>query len=386
MEPVQLSSASSIPKHTLIHTEPYEKEESHQKKLLWNRIFNCLDEKDLDEAYNAASNLLHYLEHRAEPSFDSTLGKICCYMMQATIYSYRRTERADWYASTNIDTSWDSFFFEFELDTIEQKLQGARTAVELSTENMWQNHWAMAIGNWTLRGGYQSIADMNRKDILEQSVKSLECAEGAYHRLKSSRQQKSSSQLNEAYIDMMHTFSDDLKETLVREGHRPASPFLSNNRLQHAYPWGKLMYITLYSPEEVRETLGSESTSRLLHRPADDSQMSATTGGEHETSTEHHSDTNSTTSSSSESRRVESLITESDMDDEEEMTIYTRIMSRQIMDIYRQGSLGEDSDDSDLDLEELAVFRDYNQQQFQTDVDVIGPRAKYEGHCNIEVQ
>lgn len=308
------------------------------------KILDHLRNRQLDHANNATNNLLHYITHYASPSLDTSLGKICCYMMLATIYSYRRIERADWYDNHNAD--WDNYFFASELDSIEQYLNDAKSVSE-SMPDTWQKYWALAIGYWVLRGGYESIADMDRKNILDQSFEKLMDAKATYL-VSTTTSEDTFTQLDRSYIDMMHLFSEDLKETFAREGYRPVSPS-SITPTQNAYQWEKLMYISLFSPDQVREDLG-------LERPEEPV----------ETST--HSDTSSNSNSTSE-------------EEEEEMTL-TRIMSRQIMDVYRRG---DESDDSDLDLEELAVFREYTQQNFQTDVDVVGPRAKFEGHCNIEV-
>ncbi|KAI8640122.1 WD40-repeat-containing domain protein [Parasitella parasitica] len=338
-------------------------------KHAWEGIFLVME---YGFASSAIANFYDDLQ-KNHPAMDlnGRIGVACVYMMDAHLVCQLRTGRESWFSGTIDDdpeSAWSRYFFEYELTKIQQKMEDAE-AMLLPTQT-WQAYWCLGIGYWALRGGHESIAGHNRKACLDKSLdyvkKALEIfkqAEEAATTSSLSPTATNYSQFDGSYSGMMHLFIIDWQHAAVREGH------MSNDEAEieecgvSCWTWEKLMYITLYSPQEVEEffmrdmALSSESQTTRVTAASSPSSSSATS----------------------------SLAIDEDQHmTEDEVSLYTRIMSRQIMDIYRRGGIGDDSEDSDLDLEELAVFRESTQQSVEADVGVVRPRRKYAGHSNIE--
>ncbi|CAO0794368.1 unnamed protein product [Mucor circinelloides] len=342
-----------------------------QKKEAWERIFSVID---FGLASSAVESFYDFLQekHPEIMNLDGRIGVACVYMMEAHLVCKQRTRRDTWYSNEVEDPelAWSRYFFEHELAKIQKKLEDAE-ALLLPTKT-WQAYWCLAIGYWTLRGGHETIANQNRQAVLDKSLDYVNKAMDTFKQATEVTSSSSSSstaanlsQMDGTYLAMMQLFIIDWQHAAVREG------FLTNQEIEieengiSGWCWERLMYITLYSPENIEDFFMMK-----MSRDMEESDNSI------------HSSSSSSLMSNEEDE-------DEDMDEDEEMTedevsLYTRIMSRQIMDIYRGGSIGDDSEDSDLDLEELAVLRESAQKPVEADVGVVKPRMKYTGHCNIE--
>lgn len=345
-----------------------------QKKSAWEDIFLVME---YGLAKNAIASFCEFLQkNHPTLDLDSRIGIACVNMMNAHEVCTARIRRDDWYTDTINDPelSWSRYFFENELTKIQQYMEDA-AAMVLPTET-WQAYWCLGIGYWTLRGGHQSIGNENRKSCLDKSLEYVKKAQEVLSQAQEAAPSSSSSssntanveentdndysQINGTYSAMIHLFIIDWEHAAVREG------YLTNEETQieecgvSCWSWEQLMYITLYKPEDIEDFFVLDLTA-------------------HNEETDEETDTTSATTTSGQDADQDEQMTEDDV------SLYTRIMSRQIMDIYRGGSIGEESEDSDLDLEELAVLRESTQQVVEADVGVVKPRMKYTGHSNIEV-
>ncbi|CEP09880.1 hypothetical protein [Parasitella parasitica] len=365
-------------------------------KHAWEGIFLVMD---YGFANSAVANFNATLQKHRPPDMDleSRIGAACVSMMEAHLVCKLRTSRESWYSGTPLgdddpEQIWSRYFFEHELTKIQQKMADAESVLLPSPPPTltptWQEYWCLAIGYWTLRGGHESIGGHNRKACLDKSLEYVNKALEIFKRAEEENEtaimnttttttaaaaanaDTSLSQLDGTYSGMMHLFIIDWQHAAVREGH------LSDDETEVAegglscWVWEKLMYITLYSPQEIEAFFMLE-----LDPPS-----------------ESHTAFSSSSASASASASASSSSSSLALDDEEEdqhmtgdeASLYTRIMSRQIMDIYRRGGIGDDTDDSDIDLEELAALRESTQQSVEADVGVVKPRSKYTGHGNIE--
>lgn len=344
-----------------------------QKKEAWESIFSVIESGLVS---NAVERLYDFLQekHTSIMDLDGRIGVACIYMMEAHLVCKLRTRRETWYASDVDDPelAWSRYFFEHELTQIQKKMEDA-AALVLPTKT-WQAFWCLAIGYWTLRGGHETIANHNRQTVLDKSLDYVNKAMDTFKQAAEVTNSSSSnanianlSQMDGTYLAMMQLFIIDWQHAAVREGALIDEEIqIESNRIS-GWSWERLMYITLYSPDDIENFFMMKITEGM---------------GESETST-----SSSSTSSFASNEEDEDMEEEDDDEEmtEDEVSLYTRIMSRQIMDIYRGGSIGDDSEDSDLDLEELAVLRESAQKPIEADVGVVKPRMKYTGHCNIEV-
>ncbi|KAL9546674.1 hypothetical protein MBANPS3_006542 [Mucor bainieri] len=349
-----------------------------QKKEAWESILSGIES---GRASNAVENLYDFLQakHPNIMDLDGRIGVACVYMIEAHLVCKLRTRRDTWYANEVEDpeAAWSRYFFEHELAQIQKKMEDAEALV-LPTKT-WQAYWCLAIGYWTLRGGHETIANHNRQAVLD---KVLDYANKAMDTFKQAAEVTNTSststtmnadafnlsQMDGTYLAMMQLFLIDWQHAAVREDALAYEEIEIEENGISGWSWERLMYITLYSPEDIEDFFMMKITEGM---------------GESEASTSASSLSTSYTVSDDDENM------EREGDEEEEMTedevsLYTRIMSRQIMDIYRGGSIGDDSEDSDLDLEELAVLRESAQKPVEADVGVVKPRMKYTGHCNIE--
>ncbi|GAN03239.1 hypothetical protein MAM1_0036d02691 [Mucor ambiguus] len=348
-----------------------------QKKEAWESIFSAIE---TGRASNAVESLYDFLQekHPKIMDLDGRIGVACVYMMEAHLVCKLRTRRNNWYANEVEDpeAAWSRYFFEHELTRIQTKMEDAEALV-LSTKT-WQAYWCLAIGYWTLRGGHETIANDNRQAVLD---KTLEYVNKAIDTFKEAAEVTNSSpspsttnadtshlsQMDGTYLAMMQLFIIDWQHAAVREGALTNEEIEIEENGISGWPWERLMYITLYSPDDIEDFFMMKITEGMGESDASTSSSSA-----------------SSFTSNEEDEEMEEEDDEDEEMTEDEVSLYTRIMSRQIMDIYRGGSIGDDSEDSDLDLEELAVLRESAQKPVEADVGVVKPRMKYTGHCNIE--
>ncbi|KAK4518241.1 Transcription initiation factor TFIID subunit 9 [Mucor velutinosus] len=349
-----------------------------QKKEAWENIVSFMESGLASSAVDSLYDLLQE-KHPSIMDLDGRIGVACVYMMEAHLVCKLRTRRDTWYTNEVEDpeAAWSRYFFAHELTQIQKKMEDAEALV-LPTKT-WQAYWCLAIGYWTLRGGHETIANHNRQAVLDKALdyanKAMDTFKQAAEVASSSSSSSSTtmadtsnlSQIDGTYLAMMQLFIIDWQHAAVREGALTNEEIEIEENGISGWPWERLMYITLYSPDEIEDFFMRKITEGI---------------GESEAST-----SSSSTSSLTSNEEDEDMEEEEDEDEEmteDEVSLYTRIMSRQIMDIYRGNSIGDDSDDSDLDLEELAVLRESAQKPVEADVGVVKPRVKYMGHCNIE--
>jgi hypothetical protein len=300
---------------------------TEQKKQQWQRLLHQLKSHQFDCCLETLNDF------PISNDDNDALGRTCLAIIHVACISYRRYDRDSWYQGS--DEAWHRYFFESELDTMQEKLQEAERNAENVTA--WQGFWCLAVGYWLLRGGVNPIPQVDREGYLMHASEAYGWARHHYDQDEDS-----------VYVKMM----ERLWKVLEREQRRSSSDDQQEMTMDdedddnNIWKWAELMYISLYSVNEI---------SALLHIPPSWN------------------------------------ISLDDNDDDDDVTLYTRIMSRQIMDLYRRGgnnNNGNDdnsSSDSDLDLEELVVFRESTAlQNFETDVGVVKPRMKYTGHRNIE--
>ncbi|OAC97683.1 hypothetical protein MUCCIDRAFT_116169 [Mucor lusitanicus CBS 277.49] len=374
-----IATTSSNSSRTASGGSPSSTDVLQQKKEAWESIFPAIES---DHASDAVERLYDFLQetHPSIMDLDGRIGVACVYMMEAHLVCRLRTRRDTWYANTQVEdpeAAWSRYFFEHELTQIQKKMEDAEALV-LPTKT-WQAYWCLAIGYWTLRGGHETIANHNRQVVLDKALDYANKAMDTFNQASEVTNASSTanadtsnlSQMDGTYLAMMQLFIIDWQHAAVREGALTNQEIEIEENGISGWSWERLMYITLYSPDDIEDLLMMKITQGM---------------GESEASL--MSSSSSSTSSLSANDQDQDMEDDEDDQDEDmtedEVSLYTRIMSRQIMDIYRGGSIGDDSEDSDLDLEELAVLRESAQKPVEADVGVVKPRMKYTGHCNIE--
>ncbi|KAI7907014.1 WD40-repeat-containing domain protein [Cokeromyces recurvatus] len=354
--------------------ETYELSNTKQKKSLWTDIITQFYfEHNFQQTSRVIKDLENYLENnKSDNSIDAAIGDACILIIRAVLYSYQRHTSED-----NNNTDQDGTVNEDEEQiTGDNHLIPVVKILNTSKENMskaeqllehvktWQAFWCLSIAYWILRETRNSFS--HRKLCLQKASYYLNKAIELFsHQLSSQEAEASTSnaplqtnsmhsyQLDEIYLIMMKTFKADLDSTFTCEGiaipnyNSNFTEDLSAHTIRHT--WIQLLYITLYSPNDLRQFLNFQQ----------------------EENEEEEEDDNSinTSSSSSESNGF---------------VMYTNFMDRHIMNLYRRRMMSEDNDNYDLDLEELTVFQEIMRQNFETHVGVVKPRKQYKGHCNIE--
>lgn len=270
---------------------------------------------------------------------EDPLGRVCIAIIHAACVAYCRYDRDSWYLGS--EETWQMYFLDDELETMIEKLAEAERYAAISQTTSWQCYWGLSVGYWLLRGGVDPIPQIDRERYLMRSIEAYDVARQRYDQDEDS-----------VYVKMMEKF----RKVLDRAQRRTSSSadtqqvnLEDEDDMNNIWKWAQLMYISLYSVNEIGALLQIPPSLTLSSNNNDDD------------------------------------------DDDDDVSLYTNIMSRQIMDLYRRGgnnsngNENDDSSDSDLDLEELGVFRESsNLQNFETDVGVVKPRMKYTGHRNVE--
>ncbi|KAI9486355.1 MAG: WD40-repeat-containing domain protein [Benjaminiella poitrasii] len=345
------STSSSQQNANYIINENYDLPNTNQKKSLWIDIVTQLYyEHNLHKALRASQELQTYLDNnRSDVHIDAVVGNACILIIYAVFYFHRRlTPDSNIHAGiTNNDimdedsedqTASNIELFSELIETIgmpKENLKMAERLLELYLEK----------ASYFLKKAIESFQQQSSSHGAESSSSETVFTTAS----SSARPNTNMYQSDGIYLIMMRSFKADLDSTFTREGiaiPNYGTSSLTADLLTGASRriWIQLMYITLYSPNDLRQLLN-------IHQEENDD------------------DDGMDISSSDES---------------DVSMMYARFMDRHIMNLYRRRMMSESSDSYDLDLEELTVFQEIMRQNFETHVGVVKPRMQYKGHCNVE--
>lgn len=342
--------------------------ENQRARSLWDKILRDFFENNLTDAISVIDELLSLIDscHSSTINDVKTL-KSCVYFVRASIM---------------IQQLQECYLTQYTNDEINETIEKA----ESFAPSNWKGTWCKAIGYWILGGG------TNDSDLDERGLylrKSLEYAKLSKTNLEDeisarNSQPSSSTTFNTSvnnqltdddYRRIINAFIQDIELACVYGGYVENTYNVSfdenieSDEREEQYKWLRLIFINTVQSFRMLEGNSLPSFSETSPLPSNNEDRRIYTDS----------------SSDSTSDRDESDENIAPMEEDEE-SLYTQIMSRQIMDIYRRGNdIDSDEDDSDFDLEAINILHEnVNYPSFDTDVGVVKPRMRYSGHCNIE--
>ncbi|KAG2232336.1 hypothetical protein INT48_002285 [Thamnidium elegans] len=333
-------------------------------KSLWSRAIDQYLANDFNSVIETIDELILCITSRENWNLhDINLLKACAYFVRAAAMTIRLNQGQTMYTN----------------DQISRVVDQAQSLLNTG----WKSSWCMAVGYWLLGGGNNDDGFDKRQYYIAKCLEYARKARNGFREFIEYRNSRTSSSNDaqrtneiplseEAYKKMLDGFSQDVELVCVRNGYIGNTFNISlEEGSEQQVDWIKFMFVNNVDDDMIREC-----TFRSIF-PQRDSPMAEPS----------HTDISSSSDVSSDD-------IEEDYDDdelsetpmEEEESLYTQIMSRQIMDIYRRGNeIDSDEDDSDFGLETINILHEnMNYPSFDTDVGVVKPRMKYSGHCNIE--
>lgn len=319
--------------------------------------------------------LLRYLA--SIDTMDANLCKACTFFVRAAIMTCHINE---------------SYLTLYDNDEINEMIEKA----ESFSPNTWKGMWCKAIGYWILCGGVYSNGCNNRELYLGQSLEYARQTKDAFQNYIATRnnQPTSSTATNistnipisdEVCLRMIDMFLQDLETVCMRDGYMENTRNVTFdneaelNGSEYQYKWLNFINV-MHITSDILSSSGLAGSSSISNQSL--STLSPNNNNEHDVDTDLTSSSVTSSHAEEDDREVTSL---QETNNEDEESLYTRVMSGQIMDIYRRGGDDEsDEEDSDFDLEAMNILRDNANLSFDTDVGVVKPRLKYVGHCNIE--
>lgn len=330
-------------------------------KSLWHRVIDQYLANDFNTAIETIDELIECINSRDYWTFpDLFLLKACAYFVRAAVMTVQLNQGQTMYTSDQISR------------VVDQALSLLNTG--------WKSSWCTAVGYWLLSGGNNDDRFNKRQFYIGRCLEYARKARTGFREFIVLRNSRSSSSdaaqrtdetplSEEAYRKMLDGFSQDVKFVCVRNGYIGNTFNISfDEESEQQVDWIKFMFVNNVDDNMIREC---NFRSVFPQRDPNRSETSSS------------SDVFSSDTEEEEEEDDDDL-SEAPMEDEE--SLYTQIMSRQIMDIYRRGNeIVSDDDDSDFDLETINILNENtNYTSFDTDVGVVKPRMKYSGHCNIE--
>ncbi|KAI9264648.1 WD40-repeat-containing domain protein [Helicostylum pulchrum] len=332
-------------------------------KSLWPRVIDQYLTNDFNTVIETIDELIACINSREHWNLpDLNLLKACAYFVRAAVMTKRLNQGQTMYTSDQISRVVDQ-------------------ALSLLNTN-WKSSWCTAVGYWLLSGGNNDDRFNKRQYYIGKCLEYARKARSGFREFIEYRNSRSSSSntaqraeetplSEEAYRKMLNGFSQDVEFVCVRNGYIGNTFNLSfEEESEQQVDWIKFMFVN-----NVDDNLIRECNFRSVFPQRDPNQSDTSSSS---------SDVFSSDTEEDEEEEEDDELSEAPMEDEE--SLYTQIMSRQIMDIYRRGNeIDSDEDDSDFDLETINILNEnINYPSFDTDVGVVKPRMKYSGHCNIE--
>lgn len=354
----------------LMNSSDQEEQETIHTAELWEKIIHYYTRHDLSSALCYTDKLLNYFE--SWDMDEENLGKSCLYFIRASILM---NEAAN---SNGIESSNYTNIHDVEVNELTEK---GETFAPLS----WLGLWCKAIGYWLLGGGVYSNGSRDRRVYLELSLEYAMQSKSTLEEITVRNSEEGL--LYRIYFNMMDTFLLDLEIVFILEGYTENTRNitlvnLESQESENRFKWVKFMYISQLpsDPLQLSMLVSMSGLNPTISSPV----LLQSTENNNENNQTMESSSSSDTDSSSTTTESDRNEEDNSNNEEEDQSLFNRIMSRQILDIYRHG-YDDISDDEDFDLEALAILRENsNISSFDTDIGVVKPRSKFTGHCNIE--
>lgn len=346
----------------------FENTQENKRKLIWRTIVQHFISQDLANTMLHVDELLRYLI--PIDTLESDLCKSCTFFVRAAIMTCHITE------------SYLTLYNDEEINEMIEK-------AELFAPNTWKGTWCKAIGYWIVCGGVYSNGSSNRELYLGQSLEYARQTKSSFRHFIDNRNNRLDSSTDtimsinipiseEVFLKMIDLFLHDLETVCMRDGYIENTRHVTFdeepelNASEYQYKWLHFINIMDVTPDRLA-LIGLEDPSNhslSIHSPNNNNP---------------NGDTEISSSSSSNHSEEHELTPTQETNNEDEESLYTRVMSGQIMDVYRRGSdVESEEDESDFDLETMNILRENINHSFETNVGVVKPRSKYVGHCNIE--
>ncbi|KAF7729424.1 hypothetical protein EC973_004403 [Apophysomyces ossiformis] len=384
---------------------------------------------DLDQAMDELHDVLSEFdnaENNVESDDDNILRKVWGFCMEAAIQIRRIYERGVY-----LDTSPGSDYFAGEaLASARRHMQEAVSIVP----NTWQGYWCLAVGYWIASGGDRNSGCEDRQDWLMLAQMYAEKAQNLYmapvpeedpfetapHRSTRLRERQQAVENKNASDScgisdcrtMMKLFIKDVRKAKLREGYSDTedmdgesdrSDMSDESAAEPRWKWLDFMYkkpwVTSSSQAASKQLSESESgPSKRQRNDLMDTESENPVAGpsEQKASTENEDSNevtemdaeedpasmNSTTSTSDDSDDADEDEEDDDDDDDDESDRGTVGTEDIEMHIETSDEYDEDSDDNGDD-DWIPRCHHIDRQNMESGTDIVSPRSRYVGHCNV---
>ncbi|KAG0170882.1 hypothetical protein DFQ30_001865 [Apophysomyces sp. BC1015] len=390
---------------------------------------------DLDRALDEIRDILSDRdkpEDDAENDESQQLRKVWGLCLSAAIQVRRLYERR-----VHQDSTRDADYFAGEaLASARQHMQEAESAVP----NVWQGWWCLAVGFWIASGGDRTSGCEDREEWLSKAQSYAEKAKeichgytteddpfetSPHHSTRMHQKQEASTDPSAAlsHVAMMERFIKDIQRTMLREGYSDtedideesgASDGSDESAVEPRWKWIDYMYkqswMESFSQDTSKHPAESETgpSKRPRHSNLEselDELFTESSQGQTPAGSDSRGSNDEVTQMEAEDEVPTAMVNdasddteEEDNDNEEEEEEEEEAVvvveggegpeheATDNNDVEMQSDSSDDEDedsDDNSDDDWLPRCRHVDRRNMESGTDIVSPRSRYVGHCNV---